>query len=131
MTALAIEIAVTSTAGTAVQTISRPVCPCTGGPSESSSGPTRNLRTAYTITAATSAKMAMQITVTNQKRKSIRSACLLAGSGSHGTRSATAAAPAPNTTPSPTSWKFDPLRTGAETTRRGGGVGREANARSG
>ena len=38
----------------------------------------------------------MQIAVTNQKTKSIRSACSLAGSGSHGISSATAAAPAPN-----------------------------------
>ena len=37
-TALTIEIAVTSAAGTAVQTISRPVLPCVGGPSSSSSG---------------------------------------------------------------------------------------------
>jgi hypothetical protein len=36
--ALTIEIAVTSTVGIAVQTISRPVWPWTGGPSESSSG---------------------------------------------------------------------------------------------
>ena len=43
-TALTIEIAVTSTAGTAVQTISRPVCPWIGGPSDSSSGWTRKLR---------------------------------------------------------------------------------------
>ena len=62
----------------------------------------------------------MQIAVVNQKTKSIRSACSLAGSGSHGISSATAAAPAPNTTPRTTSWTIDPLRTGAETTRRGG-----------
>jgi hypothetical protein len=43
-TALTIEIAVTSTAGIAVQTISRPVCPWIGGPSDSSSGWTRKLR---------------------------------------------------------------------------------------
>ena len=43
--ALTIEIAVTSTAGTAVQTISSFVCPCVGGPSESSSGLTRNFQT--------------------------------------------------------------------------------------
>ena len=36
--ALTIAITVTSTVGITVQTISRPVCPCTGGPSESSSG---------------------------------------------------------------------------------------------
>jgi hypothetical protein len=49
-----------------VQTISRPVWPWIGGPSVSSSGCTRNVRTEYTITAATRAKMAMQITVANQ-----------------------------------------------------------------
>src|SRR5262245_7798478 len=70
----------------------------------------------------------MQIAVTNQKRTSIRSACLLAGSGSHGINSATAAAPAPNRTPSPTSWTTDPLRTAPETTRQRGGDGREADA---
>ena len=45
-TALTIEIAVTSAAGIAVQTISRPVCPWIGGPSESSSSRTRNLTSA-------------------------------------------------------------------------------------
>jgi hypothetical protein len=39
------EIAVTRIAGTVVQRISRPVWPCTGGPSESSSARTRNLTT--------------------------------------------------------------------------------------
>ena len=43
--ALTIEIAVTSTAGTAVQTISSCVWPWVGGPSESSSGLTRNFQT--------------------------------------------------------------------------------------
>ena len=42
-TALTIEIAVTRTAGTAVQTISRPVLPWIGGPSASSPGCARNL----------------------------------------------------------------------------------------
>src|SRR5438034_2535746 len=59
----------------------------------------------------------MQIAVTNQKTKSIRPACLLAGSGSQGTNSAAAVAAAPNTIPIATSWTIDPLRTGAETTR--------------
>jgi hypothetical protein len=45
-TALTIEIAVTRIAGIAVQTISSPVWPCVGGPSESSSGFTRKFRTA-------------------------------------------------------------------------------------
>src|SRR6186713_331290 len=68
----------------------------------------------------------MQIAVTNQKTKSIRSACSLAGSGSHGISKATAAAPAPNSIPSTTSWTIDPLRTEGETTRRGGPPAREA-----
>jgi hypothetical protein len=42
---LMIEIAVTRIAGTAVQTISTTVFPWIGGPSESSSGRTRNLNT--------------------------------------------------------------------------------------
>src|SRR5919198_5304374 len=46
-TALTTEIAVTSAAGTAVHAISSPVCPWIGGPSESSSGRTRNFTTAY------------------------------------------------------------------------------------
>src|SRR4051812_44067863 len=65
------------------------------------------------ITAATSAKIAMQIAVTNQKTKSIRPACSLAECGSHGIRSATRAAPAPQATPIATSWTIDPLRTAA------------------
>src|SRR5436190_6998470 len=60
----------------------------------------------------------MQIAVTNQKTKSIRPACLLAGSGSQGMSRAAAAAAAPNTIPIATSWTIDPLRTGVETTRR-------------
>jgi len=44
-TALTIEIAVTSTVGIAVQTISSVVWPCVGGPSESSSGRARKCRT--------------------------------------------------------------------------------------
>src|ERR671935_719066 len=83
------------------------------------------------ITAATSAKMAMQITVTNQKTKSIRSACLLAGSGSEGTSRATAAAAAPKSIPRRTSWTTDPLRTGAETTRPEGRTAREVKGRCG
>src|SRR2546430_17388641 len=59
----------------------------------------------------------MQIAVTNQKTKSIRPACLLAGSGSQGTNSAAAVAAAQNMIPIATSWAIDPLRTGAETTR--------------
>src|SRR5437762_11724064 len=78
------------------------------------------------ITAATRAKIAMQITVTNQKTKSIRPACRLAGSGSQGMRIATRAAPPPQTIPMATSWATDPLRTRAETTRRLGPTPKEA-----
>ena len=43
--ALTIEIAVTSTAGITVQTISSFVWPWIGGPSDPSSGPTRKFQT--------------------------------------------------------------------------------------
>ena len=93
--ALTIPIAVTSTVGTAVHAISRPVCPWIGGPSESSSGLRRNLSTEYVRTAATIAKMNTQIAVTNQKTKWIRPASRVAGSGSHaGTRASVAPAAA-------------------------------------
>ena len=82
------------------------------------------------MTAATSAKIAMEITVTNQKTKSIRSACLLAEWGIHGISRATAAAPAPKSVPRRTSWTTDPLRTGVETTRPEGRAVREATAES-
>ena len=59
-------IAVTSAAGTAVQTTSRPVCPWIGAPSSVSSGAARNFHTAYRETPATRAKMTMQMIVTNQ-----------------------------------------------------------------
>ena len=65
-TALTIPIAITSTAGTTVHAISRPVWPWIGGPSVSSSGWTRNAQTASTMTAATSAKIPMQMIVANQ-----------------------------------------------------------------
>src|SRR6476620_9159577 len=57
--------------------------------------------------------MAMQITVTNQKTKSIRSDCFEAGVGSQGTNRATAVATA--AAPSPTASKRTrtPLRTSA------------------
>src|SRR4029450_565257 len=83
-TALRIEIAVTSAAGTAVHQISRPVWPWTGGPSESSSARARNFSSEYTITAATRAKIAMEIVVTNQKTKPILFACALAAPGRQG-----------------------------------------------
>src|SRR5436309_16014064 len=60
----------------------------------------------------------MRIEGTNQKTKSIRPACSLAVCGSHGIRSATSAAPAPQAAPIATSWTIDPLRTGDETTGR-------------
>ena len=65
-TALTIEIAVTSTAGIAVQTISSVVCPWVGGPSESSSGRARKWITEYASTATTAAKTTIAITVVNQ-----------------------------------------------------------------
>ena len=65
-TALTIEIAVTSTAGIAVHTISSIVWPCVGGPSESSSGRARKWMTEYAITATTAAKTTIAITVVNQ-----------------------------------------------------------------
>src|SRR5213080_3677654 len=80
------------------------------------------------MTAATRAKMQMLIAVTNQKTKSIRLAWSLAARGSQGTSTATSAAPAPHTAPIATSWRIDPLRTGAETTGRGEAAPREANS---
>ena len=106
------EIAVTRTAGIAVQRISTPVWPWIGGPSESSSGFTRNLISEYAITAATSANTAIAIPVVNQKTKSIRSRCREATGGSQGMSTATSVARPPNRTPSPTSWRIEPLRTG-------------------
>src|SRR4029077_5910152 len=93
------------------QTTSTPVWPWIGGPSESSSGRTRNLISEYAITAATAANTAMQIPVVNQKTKSIRSRCLEATGGNQGISTATSVAAPPNRTPSPTSWRIEPLRT--------------------
>ena len=98
-TALTTEIAVTSIAGIAVQTISSPVWPWIGGPSRSSSSAALNLSTEYVITAATIAKIAMQITVVNQKVNSIRSISSEAEVGSQGTRTATRDASVPAMTP--------------------------------
>ena len=64
--ALKIPIAVTSTAGTAVHRISRPVWPWIGGPSASSSSGTRHFQTENTTTAVTSEKMTIEMIVTNQ-----------------------------------------------------------------
>jgi hypothetical protein len=109
--ALTIAIAVTSSVGTAVQAISRPVWPWMGGPSESSSGAARNFRTAKMLTAATIAKMKMQIPVTNQKTKSIRPASSDAEAGSQLGIRATADAIPPASTPIKISCQIEPLRT--------------------
>src|SRR4051812_49599223 len=55
----------------------------------------------------------MQITVTNQKTKSIRSACFEAGVGSQGTKRATAVATAAAPSPTATRRTSTPLRTSA------------------
>ena len=112
-TALTTEIAVTSTAGIAVHQISSFVCPWIGGPSWSSSSGTVKLRSAVPSTAATTAKTAMQIQVTNQKTKSIRSPSLEATWGSQGSDSATTVANAPATAPITMSWRTDRLVTAA------------------
>ena len=65
-TALTTPIAITRIAGTTVQAISSFVLPWIGGPSVSSSGWTRNAQTASMITAATSAKIPMEMIVANQ-----------------------------------------------------------------
>ena len=54
---------------------------------------------------------AIEIPVVNQNTKSIRSRCFEATGGSHGMRTATSVAAPPNRTPSPTSWRIEPLRT--------------------
>ncbi len=108
--ALTIPMAVTSTVGTIVQAISRPVCPWIGGPSESSSGAARKTTTEYRMAAATTAKMTMQIVTTNQNTKSIRPASFEAETGSQGMASATAAAIPPETMPIPSSDAIEPLR---------------------
>src|SRR2546426_179803 len=55
--------------------------------------------------------MAMLIPVTNQKTKSIRSACFDAGVGSQGTKNATADVTAAAATPTATKRTSTPLRT--------------------
>src|SRR3954447_20113676 len=104
---------VTSSVGTAVQTISSPVWPWMGGPSESSSGFARNFQMQKTVTAATIEKTKMQMPVTTQKTKSIRPASREAGSGSQPGMSANAEATAPAKTPITISWTIEPLRTDA------------------
>src|SRR2546430_15937799 len=55
--------------------------------------------------------MAMEIAVTNQKTKSIRSACFDAGVGSQGTKRATARVTAATASPTATKRTSTPLRT--------------------
>ncbi len=64
--ALTTPIEITRIAGTIVHAISSFVFPWMGGPSVSSSGWTRNAQTASMITAATSAKIPMEMIVANQ-----------------------------------------------------------------
>jgi hypothetical protein len=56
-------------------------------------------------------KTAIATAVVNQKTRSIPFRSVEALGGSQGTSSATTVAAAPNTTPSPTSWTIEPLRT--------------------
>src|SRR5712691_11096097 len=120
--ALMIAIEVTSTNGTAVQAISRPVCPWIGGPSDSSSGGARKCSTEYVSTAATIAKITAQITVTYQKTKSIRCACSDACGGSQLGTSATKPTMTKATTANSPSCRRAPLRTGGrEPTASGSG----------
>src|SRR5919198_3323344 len=63
------------------------------------------------MTAATRAKIAMQIPETNQKTKSIRSACFEAGVGNQGMKRATASATAAAASPTATRRTSTPLRT--------------------
>src|SRR5918911_2428313 len=122
--ALTIAIATTSTVGIAVQVISSPVWPWIGGPSDSSSGAARNFQIEYAITAATTAKIATQITVTNQKTKSIRPASRAAGCGSQPGTSASVVAAPPATREKRTTCTTDPRRTADEPTRRQEGLAR-------
>ena len=102
--AAAMAITVTSSAGTAVHAISRPVCPWIGGPSVSSSGRARNFTTENRITATTTAKMKMQIPVASQKVKSMRSRCSAADGGSQGMSTATTVVAAATMTATTASW---------------------------
>ena len=70
------------------------------------------------MTAATTAKTAMQIAMTNQKTKSIRVPSFDSLSGSQGMNSATAVATAAAKSPIATSLTIAPLRTGTEPTQR-------------
>src|SRR5436190_4769864 len=65
--------------------------------------------------------MPMQMAETNQKTKWIRSACLEAGVGSHGTKNATAKATAAAARPKTTKRTRIPLRTGASLLNPPGG----------
>ena len=112
-------IEITRISGITVHVISIPVCPWTGGPSESSSGLARNLISEYTLSEATTEKIAMQIAVTNQNTKSIRSPSLEAFSGSQGMKIATAVAAAASSRATSRTRMSDPARTGREPTDRG------------
>src|SRR5919202_3300118 len=65
------------------------------------------------MTAATSAKMAIEIPETNQKTKSIRSASFEAGVGNQGRKNATMNATAAAARPTATRRTSTPLRTAA------------------
>src|SRR5437588_4459763 len=77
------------------------------------------------MTAATTAKIATQITVTNQKAKAIRPASRDAGWGSQPGTSARVEAAPPATRAKSTSWTTDPRRTGNEPTRPPGALPEE------
>ena len=72
------------------------------------------------VTAATTAKTAMQIPTTTQKTKSIRSASFERTGGSHGTKIATAVAAAAASRAITTSRTIAPLRTEREPTQEAG-----------
>src|ERR671910_2642571 len=74
--------------------------------------------------APTTAKIAMQIAVTNQKTKSIRSASFDDWSGSQGTKIATAVASAANTSETRRTLIRDPARTAREPTELVAGLER-------
>src|SRR5580765_4919935 len=102
--------------GTTVQAISSPECPWIGGPSERSPSLTRNFHE-YMSTAATPENTKIAIPVMNQKVKAMRSASLLASTGSHGTPTATAVVMAAATIANNPSWRKDARRTGGNLTR--------------
>ena len=72
------------------------------------------------VIAATTANTAMQIPITTQKTKSIRSPSFDRTGGSHGTKIATAVAAAAASRAITTSRRIAPLRTEREPTERTG-----------